>query len=278
MGVFELTVPPRDHDQAQRIRIETLSGEVAQQVTQGSSITDALQSQTDSQDRIESNISALKHASLQSYHDTQQALLILSQKVDELPSLSTEQFETIRTISGRLQNQVGGMLTGQLSSTIPETQISPSHALRSEDNSVESGLEDFRYSHKRNLSKSIQNLCQLAKLKPKTASSEMAQSIIYDLEQLLNAASRAASETEATQRRSGAYEITYLGQVEQEVKLMRDIARTRGLLNASFDVEINRKGQPLRTSIHLSSHPFLSVYTWSSRRSSSQRSSGEILH
>lgn len=277
MGVFELTVPPRDYDQAQRIRIETLSGEVAQQVTQGSSITDALQSQTDSQDRIESNISALKHASLQSYHDTQQALLILSQKIDELPSLSTEQFETIRTISGRLQNQVGGMPTGQLSSTIPETQISPSHAL-SEDNSVESRLEDSQYSHQRNLSKSIQNLCQLAKLKPKTASSEMAQSIIYDLEQLLTAASRAASEIEATQRRSGTYEITYLGQLEQEVKLKRDIARTRGLLNASFDVEINRKGQPLRTSIHLSSHPFLSVYTWNSRRSSSWRSSGEILH
>ena len=191
VGVFELTVSPRDYDQAQRIRIKTLSEEVARQVIQGSVITDALQSQTDLQGRIESNISALMHASLQSHHDTQQALLTLNQKIDKLPSLSTEQFETIRTISGRLQNQVGGMLTGQLSSTIPETQISSSHAL-SEDNFAESRLEDSRYSHKRNLSKSIQNLCQLAKLKPKTASSEMAQPIIYDLEQLLNAASKAA--------------------------------------------------------------------------------------
>jgi len=212
----------------------------------------------DSQARIESNISELVHASLQSHHDTQQALLILSQKIDELPSLSTEQFETIRTISGRMQNQVGGLPTWRPSSTTPETQIPLSHALK-EGNSVESRLEGSRYSHNRNLSMSIQNLCQLAELKPKTASSEMAQSIIYDLEQLLNAASRAASEADATQGRSGTYEITYLEQLEQEVKLKRDITRTRGLLNASFDVEINRRGQPMTTSIHLPSHPFCSV-------------------
>jgi hypothetical protein len=116
---------------------------------------------------------------MQYHRHTQQALLILIQRIDELPSGSTAQFRATRTISRRLQNQVGGMPTWRTPTTTPETQISPSHILSGE-NSVESRLEDSRFSHKRALSTIIQNLCQLGKLKPKATSLEMAQSIISD--------------------------------------------------------------------------------------------------
>ncbi len=158
----------------------------------------------------------------------------LVQKVDHIPEMSAKQSEDIWVLLRAIQNQVSG-LSAQVGSTDPISH----HGPRTFDASESSKRQDDS-GELHELLESIERLCQIAKQKQRTTCDMEAQTIIDDLDALLESASvqlqHRKSKSHASRKRS-------FDMVEEEGNIdCRELKRIRGLLAASDAMMVNQMG------------------------------------
>lgn len=175
----------------------------------------------------------------------------LSNRMSELSGMSASQSVALSALSERSRAETGQPATRnnpyQNSEASTQTFDSPVEKLVSgigDDTDHQNTTED--------LSESIERLCQLAEEKPRTVHSVEAQSIIDDLETLLDAVLMTDSTLNARAQKITNRKMPYdvIGYSGQQAECRRDLKRVRGLLTSSTAIEVNRTGLSCITSVY----------------------------
>lgn len=178
-----------------------------------------------------------------------QAISGLSDRMHELRGMSASQSNTLSDMSEQFQASIGQPATAN---NVCQNHEASTHTFIRSVGNLASDIEDDieHQDAAEDLSKSIKRLCQLAEETPRTVHSVEAQSIIDDLEVLLDAVSKTSAPLNAKAQPiiDRKRRLNDVGNSGQEVECRRDLKRVRGLLTSSTAVEINRTGLSCTTS------------------------------
>ncbi|KAL1649489.1 hypothetical protein SLS58_001545 [Diplodia intermedia] len=207
-----------------------------------SSNTQTLEAQASLISSLDGRLRLLESHSSAAQQTAEQALGVLGQKIDAMPSLSENQFEVIKSMLDQLSIQQMERTvveqcraSSQSSSTAPGSyQDSDSNAHSSSSASSTSG--STMAAHSFDILSSITRLCGLVDAKEKTVGSAEAVGIIEDLEVLLNTIQDAPASVAGEKRN-----------MDDETAIARsDIKRAKGMLNSTYHVKVNNEKRILR--------------------------------
>ncbi|KAL0256667.1 hypothetical protein SLS55_009063 [Diplodia seriata] len=172
----------------------------------------------------------------------EQALGVLGQKIDAMPSLSENQFEVIKSMLNQLSiQQIERTVVEQCSTSSQSSSATPGSYQDSDSNthsssSASSTSSSSMAAHSFDILSSITRLCGLVNAKEKTVGSSEAVEIIEDLEVLLNTIQDAPASVAGEKRKRD----------DETAVEKSDIKRAKGILTSAYHVKVNNEKRILR--------------------------------
>ena len=216
-------------------RVEVLSN---QQVVLTDSNSDKLEQTIGAVGQIRDKLDGIREAFEASDQRSSQALARLGDKLEDIPSLSPEQSNTLEAIFELLKQQFSANSQGTSGETVSAEATEPSDDTGMNTN-AHTNPSDYD-----DLQASLSRLRQFAQEKQKTMFSAEADAIIHDIEQIfftpLNEErdERSSKDNKGKRRRDSIES----NSESEELEYQHEIKRIKGLLTTSHCVAVNDKG------------------------------------
>ena len=224
---------------SQTKRLERLEVSSTQHATLSTAISSTVSGTKAGVDQIHEIVEDHRATSQALNHSTRKALDDMSERMQGLTGLTTDQSSTLSSILELLKQQVVDRSPPNVAESNPHRPASPSDDSGTEA-AVPQNLDEDA------LENAIDRLCGFVNEKEKVLFSAEADSLISDIEKLLIFLSEnieRCKAVRATSKRKGVPEGTD-GDDNQDLQYRREVKRMKGLLTSSGCLAINGKGIP----------------------------------
>lgn len=188
--------------------------------------------------QIRDKLDGIREAFEASDQRSSQALTRLGDKMEDIPSLSPEQSNTLEAIFELLKQQFSANNQGTSGATVSAEAAEPSDDTDMDANAHKnpSGYDDLQAS--------LSRLRRLAQEKQKTVFSAEADAIIHDIEQIFFTQLNAERDERSSEDKKGKRrrDSTESNSESDELEYQHEIKRIKGLLTTSYCVAVNDKG------------------------------------